>query len=59
VGISVEAVHVNCAIFHEYFTSEVVLEDPEIGSTDPNIPTKYKCVHDEQYFGTTGDRGDN
>jgi len=37
--ISVESARVDNAILLDYFISEVALEDPEIGSTDPNIPT--------------------
>jgi len=35
MGIRVEAAHVNNAIVLHYLTSEVVLEEPEIGSIDP------------------------
>jgi len=38
VVISVEAARVDNAILLEYLTSEVAPEEPEIGSTDPNIP---------------------
>ena len=38
VVTSVEAVHVEHAIHLDYLASEVALEEPEIGSTDPNIP---------------------
>jgi hypothetical protein len=38
VVISVEAACVDDAILLAYLTSEVALEDPEIRSTDPNIP---------------------
>jgi hypothetical protein len=38
VVIRVEAVHVDNAMLLDYLTFEVALEEPEIGSTDPNIP---------------------
>ena len=37
VVIGGEAAHIGNAILFDYLTSEVALEDPEIGSTDPNI----------------------
>jgi hypothetical protein len=36
--ISLEAARVNNAILLEYLAPELALEEPEIGSTDPNIP---------------------
>jgi len=36
--ISVEAARVDNAILLDYLTSKVTLEEPEIGSTDPNNP---------------------
>ena len=36
--ISTEAVCVHNAILLDYLTSQVALEEPEIGRTDPNIP---------------------
>jgi len=56
--ISVEAAHVDNAIFLEYLTSEVALEEAEIGSTDPNIPIDINCTDDELHFGITGGSGD-
>jgi hypothetical protein len=35
-------------------TSKVALEEPEIGSTDPNIPIGNNCMADELHFGMTG-----
>jgi hypothetical protein len=32
----------------------VPLDDPEIGSTDPNIPTDNDCTDDELYFRMPG-----
>jgi len=40
VVISVEAAPVDNAIPLDYFTSEVALEEPEIGSTDPKHPDR-------------------
>jgi hypothetical protein len=31
----------------DYLTFEVALEEPEIGSTDPNIPIGNNCTDDE------------
>jgi len=52
--ISVEAARVDNAILLDYLTSEVALEEPEIGSTDPNIPTDKNCTDDELHFGMPG-----
>jgi hypothetical protein len=38
--------------------SEVALEEPEIGSTDPNIPIDNNCTYDELHFGMPGGSGD-
>jgi len=56
--ISVEAAHVDNAILLEYLTSEVALEEPEIGRTDPNIPIANNCTDDELHFGMPGGSGD-
>jgi len=58
VVISVEAAHVDNAILLDYLTSEVALEEPEIGSTDPNIPMDKNCIDDELHFGVPGGSGD-
>jgi len=58
VVISVEAARVDNAILLDYLTSEVALEEPEIGSTDPNIPIDNNCTDDELHFGTPGGSGD-
>jgi hypothetical protein len=42
--ISVEAGRVDNAILLDYLASEVALEEPEIGSTDPNIPLANNCM---------------
>jgi hypothetical protein len=39
-------------------TSEVALEEPEHGSTDPNIPIDDNCMDDELHFGMPGGSGD-
>jgi hypothetical protein len=57
VVISVEAVHVDNAILLDNLTSEVALEEPEIGSTDPNIPIDNNCTDDELHFGLPGGSG--
>jgi hypothetical protein len=35
-------------------TSEVLLEEPEIGSTDQNMPIDNNCIDDQQHFGIPG-----
>jgi hypothetical protein len=59
--ISTEATCVDNAIFLDYFTFDVALEDPEIGSTDPNIPIHNNCTDNALHFGTPGgcDDSDN
>jgi hypothetical protein len=52
--ISTEAPCVDNAIFLHYFTFDVALEDPEIGSTDRNIPIHNNCTDNELDFGTPG-----
>jgi len=49
--ISVEAARVDNAILLDYLTSEVALEEPEIGSTNPNIPIDNNCMDDKLDFG--------
>jgi len=58
VVISVEAARVDNAILLDYSTSEVALEEPEIGSTDPNIPIDNNGTDDELHFGMPGGSGD-
>jgi len=55
--IIVEAAHVDNAILLDYLTSEVALEDPEIGSTDTNIPIDNNCTDDELHFRMPGGSG--
>jgi hypothetical protein len=52
--ISTEAARVDIPILLHYLTSEVALEEPEIGSTDPNIPIDNNCTDDELHFGMPG-----
>jgi len=56
--ISVEAARHDNAILLDYSTSEVALEEPEIGSTDPNIPIDNNCTDDGLHFGMPGGSGD-
>jgi len=58
VVISVEAARVDNAILRDYLTSEVALEEPKIGSTDPNIRIDNNCTDDEIHFGMPGGSGD-
>jgi hypothetical protein len=44
--ISVEAARVGNAILLDFLTSEVALEEPEIRSTDSNIPIDNNCTDD-------------
>jgi len=55
--ISVEAARVDNAILLDYLTCEVALEEPEIGSTDPDIPIDNNCTDDEGHFGMRGGSG--
>jgi len=50
VVISMEAAHVDHAIQTDYLTSDVALEEPEIGSTDPNILIDNNCLDDKLHF---------
>jgi len=52
--ISEEAARVDNAVLLEYLTSEVALEEPEIGSTDPNIPIEQVCTDDNVDSGNPG-----
>jgi len=58
VVISVEAAHVDNAILLDYLASEVALEDPEIGSTHPNILKDNNCTDDELHFWMPGGSGE-
>jgi len=50
----VEAAFVDNAILLDYLTSEVALEEPEIGSSDPNILIDNNCTDGELHFGMPG-----
>jgi hypothetical protein len=54
VSISTEAVRIENAILLDYLTSEVAVEEPEIGSSDLNIPIGINCTDDELHFGMPG-----
>jgi len=58
VEISVKAARVDNAIILDYLASEVALEEPEIASTDPNIPIDNNCTDDELHFGMPRGSGD-
>jgi hypothetical protein len=55
VVISMEAAVVDNTILLDYMTSEVALEEPEIGSTDPKIRIDNNSMYDELRFGMPGD----
>ena len=55
--ISVAAAHVDNTIRLEYFPSEVALEEPEISSSDPNIPIDNNFTDDKLHFGIPGGSG--
>jgi len=52
--ISTEAARVDDAIRRDCLTSELGLEEPEIGRTDPNMPIDNNCTDDELHFGMPG-----
>jgi len=58
VVISKEAASVDNAMLFDYLTSKVALEEPEIGSTDTNIPIDNYCMDEEMHFGMPGGSGD-
>jgi len=58
VVISTEAMSVGNAILLDYFTSEVAIEEPAIGSINPNIPIDTNCMDDELHFRMPGGSGD-
>jgi hypothetical protein len=57
VVIRVEAVRVANAIHLDSLTSGVAIEEPEIGSTDPNIPIDNNYTDDKLHFGMPGGNG--
>jgi hypothetical protein len=54
---SMEAARVDNAILVDNLTSNVALEEPEIGSTDPNISIDNNCMDDKLLFGMPGGSG--
>jgi hypothetical protein len=58
VVISVEAARDYNANLLDYLSSEVALEEPEIRSTDPNIPIDINCTDETLYFVIPGGSGD-
>jgi hypothetical protein len=56
--ISVEATRIDNAILFDYLASEVALEEPEIGSTNSNIPIENNCTDDELHLGMPCGSGD-
>jgi hypothetical protein len=58
VVISMKAARIDNAILLDNLASEVALEEPEIGSTDPNIPIDINCMDDKLHFGISGGSGD-
>jgi len=56
--ISVEAAHVDNGILHDNLTPKVALQEPEIRSTDLNIPIGNNLKDDELHFGKAGVTGD-
>jgi hypothetical protein len=54
----VEAAHVDNALLADYFTLDVALEEPEIGSTDPNIPINNNWTDDKLGIGMLVGSGD-
>jgi hypothetical protein len=58
VVISAEEARVDNAILLHYLSSEVALEEPDIRSTDPNIPIDNNCTDDKLHVRMAGGRGD-
>jgi len=56
--ITMEAARFDNANHLNYLTSEVALEEPEVRSTDPNIPMHNNRTNDELHFGMPGVSGD-
>ena len=56
--ISEEAAPVDNAILLDCLTSEVALEEPDIGRTDPDISIDNNCTDEELHFGMPGASGD-
>ena len=58
VVISTGAVRADNSLPLDYLTSEGALEDPEIRSTNPNIPVDNNCTYDELHVSMPGGSGD-
>jgi len=58
VVIRVEAIHVDNAILLDYLTCKVALEEPESGSTHPNIGIDNNCADPAVHSGITGGSGE-
>jgi hypothetical protein len=52
--MNMEAAHVDNAFLLDYLTSEVAIEEPEIGSTDPDNVIDNNCTDDALHFGMPG-----
>ena len=57
--ITVEAARVDNPILLDYLASTVAHEEPEIRSTDPNIPIDHNFTDGEVHFGMPGGNGDH
>jgi hypothetical protein len=57
VVISVDAARVDNAIFLDYLTSNVALEEDEIGSTDTTMPIANNCIDHKVHCGMPGGSG--
>jgi hypothetical protein len=55
--ISVEAACLDNAIVLDYLASEMAPQEPEIRSTDTNIPIDNNCTNDKLHFGMPGVSG--
>jgi hypothetical protein len=55
--ISVAAAQVKNTNLHDYYTSEVALEELEIGSTDPNILIDNNCRYNKMHLGCREKQG--
>jgi len=54
VVINTEAACIDNAILLAYLTSEVMLEELQIASTDPKIQLENNCTEDDMHFGMAG-----
>jgi hypothetical protein len=51
-------VRVDIPTLDDYLTSDVALEEPQIGSADPHFPISNNCTDDELHFGIPRGSGD-